>query len=122
VADHVLHFGDHFPGLKRLSALMDRVREFQAVHAARHLDIGEQQRDVRTRFEDGYSFVGIDGFDRRKAGILHHIDCAHAQQHLVFDDENDCENNGVIQYHHDGHFEVREKIGSRYGSQNGCLH
>ena len=30
-----------------------------------------------------HGFVGIDGLDRCKAGILHHIDRAHPQQHLV---------------------------------------
>ena len=44
-------------------------------------------------FEDCDSFVGIHGLYRRKTGIFHHIDRAHAQQHLVFDDENDCGNN-----------------------------
>jgi hypothetical protein len=32
-------------------ALMHRMRELEAVHAAWHLDIGEKQRDIGTRLE-----------------------------------------------------------------------
>jgi hypothetical protein len=35
-------------------------------------------------------FVSTHSLGRRKTGVLHHIDPAHAQQHLVFDDEHDC--------------------------------
>ena len=67
---------------------MHRVGELQPVHAARHLDVGKQQRDVRARFENGKRLVGVDGFDRREAGILDDVDGAHAQHHLVFDDKD----------------------------------
>jgi hypothetical protein len=43
------------------------------------------------------------GLDRCKAGILHHIERAHAQQYLIFDDENDNRNDGVIQDHDGGY-------------------
>ena len=60
---------------------MHGVGEFQSVHAAGHLYVGKQQRDVRARFEDGKRFVGVDGFNRRKSGILDNVDRTHAQHH-----------------------------------------
>ena len=39
-------------------------------------------------FKNGDCLIGIDGFNRMKAGILDDIDGAHAQNHLVLDDEN----------------------------------
>jgi hypothetical protein len=81
---------------------MHRVGELQTVHTARHLDIGEKQRDIGTRLEDGDSFVSVHGLDRGKAGVFHHINRAHAQHHFVLDDENDRRDNGMIQGHHDG--------------------
>jgi hypothetical protein len=59
------------------------VGQLQSVHAAGHLDVGKEQRDVRARFENGKRFVGIDGFNRREPGILNDVDRAHAQNHLV---------------------------------------
>jgi len=79
VADHALHLDNHLPGFERLAkkagvggnidvcqfqlpgyqddldrrpALMHRMREFQTIHTARHLDIGDKQGDIRTRLED----------------------------------------------------------------------
>ena len=80
-----------------------------------HLDVGEHQRDVRSAFEDCDGFVSIHRLDRRIAGIFHHIDRAHPQQHFVFDDENDCGNNGVIEGHYGGRF--RRKAGNQLASQ-----
>ena len=74
--------------LDRWPALMDRLGESKAVHAAGHLDIREQQGDVGAGFEDGHSLVGIHGLDRGIARIRDHIDGAHAQHHLVFDDQD----------------------------------
>ena len=90
--------------LDRRPALMDRVGEFQAVHAAGHLDVSEHQRDVGSALEDCDGFVGVHRLNRGIAGIFDHIDRAHPQQHFVFDDENDCGNNGVIEGHHDRRF------------------
>ena len=67
---------------------MHRVRELQTVHAAGHLNVGEKQRYVRTRLQDGHRLIGIDRLHRTKAGILDDIDGAHAQHHLVLDDKN----------------------------------
>ena len=53
-------------------------------------------------FEDRDRFVSVHRLERRKSGVLHHIDRAQAQQHFVFDDENDTRNDEVIQHPHDG--------------------
>ena len=67
---------------------MHGVGQLQAIHAAGHLNIGKQQRDVRAGFQNGNRLVGIDGFDGMEPGILHDVDGAHAQHHLVLDDED----------------------------------
>ncbi|MEO7655126.1 MAG: hypothetical protein ABIS23_05530 [Sphingomicrobium sp.] len=41
-----------------------RMGKFQAVHAPRHLNIGEQQRDVVARFKYFDGFVGTDSLNR----------------------------------------------------------
>jgi hypothetical protein len=69
--------------------LMHGVGELQSVHTAGHLDVGEQQRDVGSGFENGDSLVGIHRLNRGITGVFHHIDRAHPQQHFVLDDEND---------------------------------
>jgi len=68
----------------------------------------KKQRDIGTRLENCDSLVGIHGFDRCKAGVFHHIDRAHTQQHFVLNDENDGGNNGMIQDHHDGISDLSE--------------
>ena len=45
---------------------MHRMGQLQAVDTAGHLNIGEQQRDVRAGLKNRDCFVGIDGFDRVK--------------------------------------------------------
>ncbi len=65
------------------------VRKSQAVHAARHLDVGAHQRDVGPGFQDGDGFIGIDGLKWRVAGVFHHVDRAHAEHHLILHNKND---------------------------------
>ena len=108
LGDHLLHFqrlaeeaavrrlvgigqfdlAGHQNDLDRRPAVVDGVGEFQSVHAAGHLNVREQQRDVGTRLENGQRFVGIDGLHRGKSGILDKIDGPHAQHHLVLDHKN----------------------------------
>ena len=82
-------------------ARMHSVREHQAVHCSRHLNVGKQQRDIGSGVEDGNSFGCIHCLDWCEAGVRHHIDGVHSQQHLVFDDENERGDNGVIKEHRD---------------------
>ena len=68
---------------------MHGMRKSDAVHLARHLDIGAHQRDVGSGFQDGDGFGGIQRLKRRVSGVFHHVDRAHAEHHLVLDNEND---------------------------------
>ena len=108
LGDHLLHFqrlaeeaavrrlvgigqfdlAGHQNDLDRRPAVVDGVGEFQSVHAAGHLNVRKQQRDVGARLENGKRFVGIDGLHRRESGILDKIDGPHAQHHLVLDHKN----------------------------------
>jgi hypothetical protein len=115
LTDHFLYFRNHLVHFKRLSKeaavggpfavsqrqfagnkddldgwppFVDGVRQFQAIHTPGHLNIREQKIDIRARFENGEGFVGVHGFYRGEARVLHDVHRAHAQQHLVFDDEN----------------------------------
>ncbi len=84
---------------------MDGVGELEAVDASGHLDVGKQKFDVGAGFEDGERVVGIGCFDRGVSGVLDDIHRSHAQQHLVFDDQNGGRNdgrNGKLTYNHDG--------------------
>ena len=67
---------------------MHRVRELQPVHAAGHLNVRKKQRYVRARLQNGHRLIGIDRLHGTESGILHDIDGAHAQHHLVLDDKN----------------------------------
>ena len=67
---------------------MDGVSELEAVDASRHLDVGEQQLDIRAQLQNSKRVVGIDGFDGCEPGILDDIHRAHAQHHFVFDNKN----------------------------------
>jgi hypothetical protein len=64
------------------------------------MNVGEQQPDAETGFEDCEGGVGIHGFNRNVTGVFHHIDRPHAQENLVFNDENSCRGDGVVQDHH----------------------
>ena len=68
---------------------MNRMGELQPVHAAGHLNVGEQQRNVVARFEHLDGLVGAYGLDRHEPGIFNDVHGAHPQDHFVFDDQDD---------------------------------
>ena len=55
---------------------------------------------------DFQRFVGIDGFDGGKPGILDNINRAHAQQHLFLDDKDRPKSGGLTWGHIVGHFHL----------------
>ena len=83
-----VHLTGHQDDFDAGPTLMHGMGELQPIDAAGHLDIGKQQVDVRTCFENGQRLIGVDGLDRGKSGILDDIHGAHAQHHLVFNDEH----------------------------------
>jgi hypothetical protein len=64
------------------------MRETQTIHAARHRDACEQQSNIRSGFQNGYSFVGITCLERHETGVLHDIDGEGLQKRIMFDDQN----------------------------------
>jgi hypothetical protein len=67
---------------------MDGMRQLEAIHGARHLNVGEKQIDVGARLQNSKRVFRIDGFNRIESRILHDIDGAHSQDHFVFDYED----------------------------------
>ena len=63
--------------------------QLQPIHGPRHLDIGENDADVEAMFEDHDRFVGVFCFDDVESAGLDHVDRVHADQELVFDDQDD---------------------------------
>ncbi|WP_271543809.1 hypothetical protein [Bradyrhizobium sp. CCBAU 45321] len=60
-----------------------------AGHRLRTVHVGANERDVGSGAQDCEGFVGIQRFQRRVAGVFHHANCAPAEHHLVFYDENE---------------------------------
>jgi len=135
VIDHAPHLGNHALGIERLvkettvqrkidrllqvsrydddldqwPAFVNRLGKLQSVHAARHLDVGDHQVNVRSGLQDCDGAVGIHSLNRRVAGVFHHVDGAHPDHHLVFDDENDRERTYTIKCHEMGAFRARHR-------------
>jgi hypothetical protein len=63
--------------------------ELQTVHGSGHIDIGEYDGDVQAAFEQPNCFIGVTGFQNVEAEFLHHVDCIHANERFVLDDEDD---------------------------------
>ena len=71
--------------LDRRPAAADGAGKLQPVHRTRHLDIGEDDVNIGSGFEDRYSLVAIACLDDFKPGILNHLGRIHPQQEFVFD-------------------------------------
>lgn len=79
---------------------MHGMRKSDAVHLARHLDIGADQRDVGSGFQDGDGFGGIHRLEWHVSRVFDDVDRAHPEHHLVLDNENYCRNAWMIRRHH----------------------
>jgi hypothetical protein len=75
--------------LDRRPSAPDKSGEVQAIHRARHLDIGKYDVNVGARFEYRNRFVGIPGLDNVETGVADHFRRVHAQHTFIFDDKND---------------------------------
>ena len=67
---------------------MDGVSQLEPIHTAGHLNIREQEVDIRAELKNGQRLVGVQRFDRNEPGVLDDVHRAHAQHHLILDDEN----------------------------------
>ena len=63
--------------------------QFQPVHASGHVDVREQHRNVRARFQEGNSFVRITRLESHEACFLDDFDGEHPQERIVLHYEND---------------------------------
>jgi hypothetical protein len=63
--------------------------QLQPIHGTRHMDIRENDADVEAVFKDKNRFVGVFCFDNLETSGPDHIDRVHADQALVFDDQDD---------------------------------
>jgi hypothetical protein len=67
---------------------MDGVSQLEAIHTAGHLNVRKQKFDIRAGFKDLERLVGVHRFDSGEPGVLDNVHGAHAQHHLVFDNED----------------------------------
>src|SRR5580704_18697600 len=74
--------------LDRWPSVADRVGELEAIHRARHVNVGEDHADVPAVLQDPYGFIGVGGFDDRESRRLDRFDGAKPNQRLIFDDED----------------------------------
>jgi hypothetical protein len=63
--------------------------QFQPVHASGHVDVREQHRNVRARFQPGYCFVSIARLESHIACFLDNFDGEQSQQGIVFHNKYD---------------------------------
>jgi hypothetical protein len=89
---------------------VDAAGQGLAAHGPWHVDVGEQDADIRASVQDVPSLVGVTGLDRRQACILQHLDRVQAHESVVLDDDD----HGGIQGALRGHGP------SLWGSEVGC--
>ena len=70
----------------------------EAAKRAWHLDVGENRLDVVARFQDANGDIGIGGVQHSIAGILQHLDGAHADDRFVLDNQYDGLFQRLVQY------------------------
>ena len=73
----------HNQDLDRGPAVAHRMGQFQPVHAAGHVDVGEKQGDIGPRFQQDNRFVGVLGLNRNEPGFLDDFDGKHPQQRFI---------------------------------------
>ena len=78
---------------------MDGVSQLEAIHAAGHLNVRKQKVDIRAGLKNGQRLVGVHRFDRSESGVLDDVHRAHAQHHLILDDENFRRYRGLFKNH-----------------------
>jgi hypothetical protein len=67
----------------------DRVCQFRPVHRSRHVNVREDNLNVRAAFKDGYGDVGVRSLDDFKSRIPDCFRRRCADQKLVLDYEDD---------------------------------
>ncbi len=65
------------------------MRQLDAIHGSRHLDVREDKVNIVPHFEDTNCLIGVASFKRFVTCRYHEIDCAHADHRTVFHDQDD---------------------------------
>jgi hypothetical protein len=78
--------GRHY--LDRRPAVPNEPGEFQPIHRSRHLDIGKDDVDIGTRFQDGDGLVRIGRLDDFEACAFDRLSGIQPQQEFVFYDQD----------------------------------
>jgi hypothetical protein len=64
-------------------AVFHKSRKLEAIHRSWHLDVGEDDVDVWSRFNNGYGFGGVTCLNRIKSRACDDIDRVHPEQYIV---------------------------------------
>lgn len=67
---------------------MYRGDEIDAIHFARHVHIGKDQRDVVVRIENRDRFFRIPSLENGRAGVLENVGRDDANEQFVVDDQD----------------------------------
>ena len=62
--------------------------QFQSVHRARHIDVGEHRPNVRTFFQHLNGIISVGGFQGGKACVFNDVDRAYPNKRLVINDQD----------------------------------
>jgi hypothetical protein len=63
--------------------------QLQTIHGTRHLNVSENNVDVRALLKDCDSFIRVPSFDSLVAGFVQELNCCHAKKQLIFDHKDD---------------------------------
>lgn len=69
-------------------AISDQRREPYAIYPWWHVNIGEDNADIKPVFQDLNRLGGVGSFDCRETCTFHHIDGCHSQQWVVLNNKN----------------------------------
>ncbi|QXI66003.1 hypothetical protein CP157_03795 (plasmid) [Paracoccus marcusii] len=66
----------------------DKRGELEAIHPARHIHIGEDDTDIRARFQDPDCIRSVSGLNRFETRIFNHVECGHPEDRFIFHNQN----------------------------------
>ena len=74
--------------LNRGPTVAHRMSEFDPVHRARHVDIGEHHPDIVSILQDTYRLISIFCPDSFKSSVRDQVQGVHKHEGFVFDDKH----------------------------------
>src|SRR4051794_28273876 len=64
-------------------AVPDDARELQTVHGAPHFNVSKDGSNVVSTLQNSDRFVSTGRSNSFEPGLLHHVDCAHADEAII---------------------------------------